>query len=345
MSSTRNVLIVGIPRSGTTWVAKVLSSSPGCHYIHEPDNEKSYALAYSMKSTLHRYPYVCEGSSANSYYELWKSAFEGKVLPKKINAFFRFFVMPRNEALEREIGAKCSCIHSSGCFKYVNNTRRRDDNVHHMKKFLGKRYSLASLSKFLTKRIVGESETTVIKSVHCLLSLPWLQEHFNSTIILVFRHPFNVISSYLKMGLPDAVRNIFSQRRLIDDHFSFIDPGCFRVYEEGSIIQKMAIQVGAFYYFLEKEVIKHPNWHIVFHEDLCIDSCAKYQRLYKKADLKWDEDVKRFIEDSNRGGSGFSTSRISKQEVQKWKTILSKQQVREISNSINMFNLRYYADL
>ena len=36
-SNTRSVLVVGAPRSGTTWLGKILDSSPSVLYRHEPD--------------------------------------------------------------------------------------------------------------------------------------------------------------------------------------------------------------------------------------------------------------------------------------------------------------------
>jgi hypothetical protein len=38
MAERRCVIVVGFPRSGTSWLAKCLSFAPGFTYYREPDN-------------------------------------------------------------------------------------------------------------------------------------------------------------------------------------------------------------------------------------------------------------------------------------------------------------------
>ena len=40
MRTKEKILLAGLPRSGTTWLAKVIDSSPNVLYIHEPDSAK-----------------------------------------------------------------------------------------------------------------------------------------------------------------------------------------------------------------------------------------------------------------------------------------------------------------
>lgn len=72
------IFVTGSPRSGTTWLGKMLALSPLVNYIHEPFNpdvKKSRAFC----NTKFEYPftYICEENSSN-FYQPIKNLFEGK---------------------------------------------------------------------------------------------------------------------------------------------------------------------------------------------------------------------------------------------------------------------------
>lgn len=56
--SQRSVAVIGLGRSGTTWISKVVDSSPSVFYLHEPDYVK----------TLECVPYVSEADD----FEVWE---------------------------------------------------------------------------------------------------------------------------------------------------------------------------------------------------------------------------------------------------------------------------------
>jgi hypothetical protein len=58
------VLVVGVPRSGTTWTARVLGAALGTRLVMEPDNEKISAPAILPKRRLGRFPVLASGQSA-----------------------------------------------------------------------------------------------------------------------------------------------------------------------------------------------------------------------------------------------------------------------------------------
>jgi hypothetical protein len=72
------VLIVGLARSGTTWVGQALSGAEGTAYLDEPDNHYRWPWAYRAKASLsgRAYPCLSIGAAAPDYEALWQSAFE-----------------------------------------------------------------------------------------------------------------------------------------------------------------------------------------------------------------------------------------------------------------------------
>jgi len=325
INKKRTILVCGVPRSGTTWIANVLSNSPKAYYLHEPDNEQDNILAYIFKKGMHRYPYLNVNDHAASYYKLWKIAFEGRIIFKTINKILKTSLIPYNNR-----------IYVYKDPKKINTCLTNKENI--ILSFL-RRYQNYFI-KYSTKKIRPSPQTLVIKSVHCVLSLPWIEKNFApDTVIIVFKNPFNIITNYLKIKLGDAIRNIFNQNRLVKDYFKFLTSSHFDIIKHGTLIQKMAMQIGGFYYFLEKEILKHPNWVKVLHEDLCSDPINEFHKLFNKLNLEWGKNVENFIRKHDKKGTGFSINRKSSEEIDKWKRTLSEEQIKEIIDCIKIFGI------
>lgn len=62
------ILVAGVPRSGTSWVAKVLSFNKSIKLINEPDNEHNNLIAYIYKQKLPRFPYLRPDAQKNGLF-------------------------------------------------------------------------------------------------------------------------------------------------------------------------------------------------------------------------------------------------------------------------------------
>lgn len=81
-ADSRRILLVGIPRSGTTWVGSALSAAPRTIFIDEPDDERRWPQAMYAKRHLSRYPMIAPGDrdmvggySIAEYIDLWEKSF------------------------------------------------------------------------------------------------------------------------------------------------------------------------------------------------------------------------------------------------------------------------------
>src|SRR5438309_11762976 len=63
----RRVLIVGAPRSGTTWVGHALERAPGVIYVHEPDNDSLHPLAIFGVRHVGHVATLKPGQAASAY--------------------------------------------------------------------------------------------------------------------------------------------------------------------------------------------------------------------------------------------------------------------------------------
>jgi hypothetical protein len=320
VKNKKTIMLSGLPRSGTTWTAEVLGQAPDTFYLYEPDNEKFYFKTILLKDEVNQFPYLKKGSESPLYYKLWKDIFNRHsyedVFPDKNNM--------RAYYLEKMIGQKVGEVHET-FFNYSDESKKdviQKRNVDHPK--------------------IPMDQRLLIKSVDNIFALDWLDYHFDFIPLIIIRHPANTISSYMKLHFQDSWRNIFSQEDLVKDYFKDILPKLNRKTE---IIDKMAIQLSAAYYVVNEQLQNHPNWMIIRHEDLCEDPVKQFKKLYKTLDLKWTSNVKQFIKDSNAPGKGYKTNRIAKEEINKYKTLLSKEQIQKIREIYDIFGNPFDYDI
>jgi hypothetical protein len=65
------ILVVGIPRSGTTWLARTIASHPLVRYVHEPDNHHHAPFATKAKRGLGAFPDLPVDARHRRFEELW----------------------------------------------------------------------------------------------------------------------------------------------------------------------------------------------------------------------------------------------------------------------------------
>lgn len=78
---TRPVLIVGVPRSGSSWGLKVLGRTRDAVRFNEPDNEHRHVEAVRAKEGLDRFPVLAPGDEAPAWDALWEGVFTGRAAP------------------------------------------------------------------------------------------------------------------------------------------------------------------------------------------------------------------------------------------------------------------------
>ncbi len=156
------VLIAGIPRSGTTWVGRVLGMAENTQYVHEPDNHHVRPEAWSAKRHLGSYPKLVPGEAAPEYGALFETAFAG------------------------------------GCRPSLRYTSARI--VHRVAPGSLRRAGPLASSRPPVPAFGNVPRNVVVKSVFCARSLEWLAERFAPTVVVLRRHPFAVIASWEKLG-------------------------------------------------------------------------------------------------------------------------------------------------
>lgn len=282
----RPILLTSLPRSGSTWVLKILGYAKEVIPFHEPDH-----LDFVGIGTNGMHPYIKQRQYSEEYFNLYYNIFKG-------NPYKPF--SPKKEYLL---------------------------------------YKINVIEAFLTdKRIL-------VKSVYSLLNTEWIFEHFNPIVVVLLRNPFSTIHS-IHRKFPDArLRNLLIQDNLMQDYLSS--------YKE--ILQSaktpyeiLAANLGAYFKVALSAAKRNPEWIVVTHEQLCVDPYSEFNKLYKKLGLTWSDKIEHLIRMTNQpkqNDNMMHVWRVLKDEVVKWKKLLTPEEVSQIRNYYRPFENTYYDEL
>lgn len=300
--SDRPLLVVGAPRMGTTWVAGVLSRAEGAALVNEPDNEWPNAFALKAKLSLGRFPVLHEGDEPPPSYEaLWRRAFAGYTQTRT------------REAIARRLGGgegampdlwRALCDHAN---PRVSPRLR----------------VLAALSAAPSRRV--RANLVVVKSVHAALALDWLAARLGPRVLVVLRHPLNVVASWLALGWGGCALDTHPKiRERHADRW-----GLPRLGEDASPLSRVAWEVGLFTSVLRAGVEEHEDWVGVTHDSLCTDPAGGFRELFDRLGMAWTEAAGAFLEEANRPGEGYATARVAAGLPGLWRRRLTREQVLE----------------
>ncbi len=308
----RPVLLVGVPRSGTTWAGRVLSAAPATHEVTEPDNEGWSAPAIASKRGLGRFPVLAPGDRAPAYRRLWRWVFDGAPSNTRLQIGGRALHRLDEEARQRLVGG-----HRAPVGRIIGTLSRPPRPAEPR----------------------ADRPAVVAKSVHSPLALEWLAAEFDVQVVVLLRHPAAIYSSWIELDLPDADRGLDRdpavQRRLVQP-LGLPQPGPGQA-------ERSIWQLGVLLCALEDAVSRHPDWHVRTHEDLCEDPTAAFGSLYRDLGLAWTTRAEDFLAASDRPGSGFATLRPTAELPGAWESRLSGAQVDELRRVLGGFPLRRWS--
>jgi hypothetical protein len=298
----RPLLVAGAPRTGTTWIAEVLSRAPQVAWINEPDNEGPNAFALRAKRRLGRFPALrADDPAPRPYEKLWERAlagFEGSPVRQRL-----VWLLYEEDRTTAELW-RAMCDHA--------NPR------------LSWRLRLLTWTAAAPSERAG-ADRLLVKSVHAPLALEWVAARFRPRVMVVVRHPLNVIASWLELGwggcaldTNPAVRSRFAKRWGLPD----LGPA-------PSALERVAWEVGLFTCALRSGLDEHDDWIEASHEALCREPSTEFRRLYDRAGLLWTERADEHLEASNRPGTGFSTLRVAAHQPDSWRRRLAPDVVRQ----------------
>jgi len=309
VTNDRPIVIVGLPRSGTTWTMRALGSSPGTIRVPEPDNEDYAPAAIHAKLHLGRYPCLEPGQKAAPYHRLWE------------------WILSGADQSWRAVQARR--ILGPGATERI---------------FEGDMDLTTRLAATLARnpRPTGHpSGRVVAKSVHAQLSLEWVAAEFEITPLVLLRHPASVLASWMELRLKDGRNSTLESRPEIraryTERWDVPPPG-------PDPIEKISWRIGLMIAALEEALSRHPDWHVRTHEELCTDSVATFRALFADLDLAWTEATEKYLVENNAPGDGFTTQRVASELSDSWQHRLDDDQLATLRRVLGWFPISTWGD-
>lgn len=312
------ILVIGIPRSGTTWVATMLARAQSTALVHEPDDPYLFAFALRAKRPLAGglYTALSPHQDAPLYERLWREAF-GE----------RGTSYTRAEEL-REAWAR-RLLSSAGERAVSRSFMRRA--------FVDPRLRLAE-ALAVARRPTAHAESVIVKSVHAALSAEWLAARLDVQVVVVLRDLLNVLSSWVALGWlwsPDADELAASDPPQLEQ--LALGCGLPSLPAGASALARLTWLLGLLKTSLERTARAHPEWHVARHEELCEQPPEGFRGLAARVGLKWSPEADAAVAATDVPGSGYAIERVASSLPNVWSSRLARQQVAEIAAVLGAF--------
>lgn len=295
-----NIILFGLPRSGTTWLSEVLTQSDDVDLFHEPDNELISFPALVLKTGLARFPYLKAEDQNKNYQALYSSALSSEFYDYKSvqnHLPYKIYGKSKNDiqnSLTRLGTANSKKLPLSGLFlNFLNRGQRK-------------------------KRVL-------IKTVHGFLSIAFLMSHFNFIPLVMTRHPLNIFSSYKSLDMSDQDRQIYLDANFLEDHkiLALEQPSNY------SSDFKAGFQLGAFNKHLHQVADNNEKIIMLNYETIIENPFEEIESICHKLHIQFSKSKKEFIESRFKKGNGYETLRVPSEQFRVWEKRLHKEQIDE----------------
>jgi hypothetical protein len=316
------VLVVGLPRSGTTWVGRAIGHAPETRAVGEPDNEDNFAFAIKAKRLLGRFPYLEPGASAPAAYEqLWEYAFAGGSRPQGAR------------------GMTSKALHWAA---------KSHTSVHRSESWnVARRLALRASVGLATPGKPSRSKHVVVKSVFVPLALGWVCERWKPRLVVVTRSALNTVGSWRTLGWP---RPLLGHPLLADragsEHKVFERLlGGRRIPSAPTPeddLRRLTWELCALHLVILATQARCQDSLVVQHESLCLNPLEQFRALLAELGLEWGEEVGEYLRSSNQQGEGtYDTRRIAADEADRWARRLSESESDTIRGVVESFGISW----
>jgi Sulfotransferase family len=324
MTFDRLVMVLGAPRSGTSWLGKIFDSHPDVLYRHEPD------LALWER----RLPFFIPESDTDAYVAIAADYVARLMRTPTLKASGQLPTFPKNYHSFGARPLRAAMINALRWVEAVSGSRR-------MRAFPVP--DLFRPDQYAPLRIVMKSVSGSGRARVFMNALPGMR------LILVLRHPCGQVASTLR-GL---TQGRFNTGVFVRDVLATPGAQRYRLTEQRLNAASYTEQL-AWHWVTMNELILdamsgHQNARFIVYEDLCADPLQTARDLFSFTGLDWNRQTENFIRRSTsfRGTERyFSVFRNEVAAASRWRTELSEQDQRVIMNVLAETSLgRFWADL
>ncbi|HEX5616576.1 MAG TPA: hypothetical protein VFZ83_15590 [Acidimicrobiia bacterium] len=302
----QRVLVLGAPRTATTWIGEALGHADATAYVHEPDGVED-PFAFRAKRALAHHPVLEPGADAADYARLWAGAFSGGA-PAGTRA----------DRLARALFARTT-----------PEERRR------AREGRGTSVRIQVVCRLARPRVAPAPPpaAVVVKSVHAALAADWIVDRFAPRVVVTHRNPLNVMASWLELGFPNTAPS--GHHAVVAEahrRWGLTLPG-----HDAPPLERDSAYLGTLLCALHEHVARHPDWIVVSHEAACVEPASVLRELAARLGLVWGDAAEQFVAASDRPGHGWATQRVASTLSEKWRDQLDPAQVATIRATLARF--------
>ncbi len=187
------------------------------------------------------------------------------------------------------------------------------------------------------------SRKRLIKDIRANLLLKWLHVNFPTVpIILLFRHPCAVASSWLKLGWGMEERGTkrdidvcLSQNELMKDFFA---PFRANIQNVASAFERH-IFLWCMLYYVPLRQFNDGEVHLAFYENFCANPQEEIQRLMKFLRKDFDEKILKKLQRASSVTLNDSAIRVGGSLIDGWRDHIPSHQVEKAIQILSLFGL------
>lgn len=268
--------MAGIPRSGTTWVGQALAAHPAVTYVHEPDNCELDCFAPVGTAGMEVLPRPRPGARHLRYRLTWELAFRGG-FPRTGILGWVGYLAPR---LPRRI-----------------------------------RGPLLLGTAALAARRRPPEGWCMVKTVRVPFSLAWVAEVSGAQVLLVVRHPLNMLAGWRRLGWGAYGLVAYPPVRTRLEPLGLWPPPA------AGTVADTTWTLCTLLLFHEEAAAAHPGWWRVRHEHLCNDPVQGFRRLVAAMGLEWSATVADVLIAADVEGEGWEVRRRAQHQLAVWRRL------------------------
>jgi hypothetical protein len=288
---------------------RVLEEDPSLFPLMEPDNESRSAPAIWGKRRSGRFPVLSPGDGDAELRWLWSWILDGAPQSDRLKMSAPVLRAVRPGGRRRFYQGRVSPLMQLAGVLGTRPPRRRAPAL--------------------------DGRRLLVKTVHLPLAVEWLASEFDVDVLVLLRHPANVLASWISLDLNDQFARLDQQpsiRHRIDELGTIPPPGT-------DPLERLVWQIGVLMLGLEEAAAAHPGWVVRTHEELCVEPAVQFRRLYAELGLTWTEGAERYLSNNDRPGEGFPTQRVASDQPDAWKARLTPAQVESLRRVLSRFPL------
>ena len=204
---------------------------------------------------------------------------------------------------------------------------------------------LQHLARQLKALYPAQDRRILVKTVYSITNTEWLCRRFMPRVVVLLRNPYSVAHSIHRKWPEANLKLLLDQSGLMSD---YLNPYRAVLENARTPYAVLAARIGAYYKIILQMAARNPDWLVVKHEDLCGDPERVFRQLFSGLDLAWTDATEDAIRASNRPKEDDAVAhvqRVAEEEPEKWRSLLTESQIREIRDAYAVFSTGVYDDL